>query len=753
MSKTLATNEALLRQILLEDGQAIDPAVTGFTAPIGSLLDQHGVYPTTPTNLHLKSGAGDHDWLKQNLTGIRTYNIKDPVYGAIGDGVADDTAAINLAITACNAAGGGVVYIPPGSYKVTKNVVPPSLAAEYVSFFLSDAHNITFLGDGEASKIVFADNTAGVFWDGFYVTNGSTNISWRDLSMDGSAMVTTPANNAMVQVVALAANPLVGMTNFSMQGCTIGPCSGVGYFVNTTDLAHLITNVRAHENTIDGSVSGGANGAGVGGAALTWSTFFNHAICSHNYALGGPGELTSASVRITSNGVALGSSVWDWHVNGNHFSRPATDTTVANLLVADGAEMNHNTFTSVAGGVTCSANSLNNRSVRGNVAVLSGATNGGLTAGQHGANGQSTVARGNVVARLGYTGTPSGTLTVNNLAHTGSTVGFLNNIAEGGTTASNLLITTNGPTGAGAVVANGNIAVSHDTLVNAGVGISTNIGANAGPSAVSVVGNLVIVAEGNPVLNAVTSSAGAGNNTRLTDISANLFAGTIRGVSVINGIRSEWISARVNNHLPANAAGDVNPPGGNAGYTAGGNAGGSPQIMASLATMIGNVMASKGSLGCNTAGTQGTTLFYKQTDDATPAGGTAGWMGIAGYELTFGVLAGSTTATALFYGGGMGLAAPIATEIQYAMPRPGALRNLRLRTVAGTGSGTCTFSVRKNGVATGIGFTINNTATTGTDTTNSVAVVRGDLVSFQVTKTGTITTAQTLVRAVMELAS
>jgi hypothetical protein len=44
------------------------------------------------------------------------YNVND--YGAVGNGVADDTAAINAAISAANTAGGGVVYIPQGTYLI-----------------------------------------------------------------------------------------------------------------------------------------------------------------------------------------------------------------------------------------------------------------------------------------------------------------------------------------------------------------------------------------------------------------------------------------------------------------------------------------------------------------------------------------------------------------------------------------------------------------------------------------------------------
>src|SRR4051812_30364324 len=37
-------------------------------------------------------------------------------HGALGDGATNDTPAINAAIDACNAAGGGTVYFPPGTY-------------------------------------------------------------------------------------------------------------------------------------------------------------------------------------------------------------------------------------------------------------------------------------------------------------------------------------------------------------------------------------------------------------------------------------------------------------------------------------------------------------------------------------------------------------------------------------------------------------------------------------------------------------
>src|SRR5690606_15260052 len=48
-------------------------------------------------------------------------NVK--TYGAKGDGVTDDTEAIQKAIDACFAAGGGIVFFPEGKYIISAPVV------------------------------------------------------------------------------------------------------------------------------------------------------------------------------------------------------------------------------------------------------------------------------------------------------------------------------------------------------------------------------------------------------------------------------------------------------------------------------------------------------------------------------------------------------------------------------------------------------------------------------------------------------
>lgn len=52
------------------------------------------------------------------------YNVKD--FNAKGDGVTDDTTAIQNAVNACSEAGGGIVFIPAGKYYISTTITIPS---------------------------------------------------------------------------------------------------------------------------------------------------------------------------------------------------------------------------------------------------------------------------------------------------------------------------------------------------------------------------------------------------------------------------------------------------------------------------------------------------------------------------------------------------------------------------------------------------------------------------------------------------
>lgn len=78
----------------------------------------NGTYVPT----HAETGY-DVSKLNDTLTrlGEREHNVKAEPYGAVGNGIVDDYAAITAAITAANTVG-GTVYFPPGTYKVSQTL-------------------------------------------------------------------------------------------------------------------------------------------------------------------------------------------------------------------------------------------------------------------------------------------------------------------------------------------------------------------------------------------------------------------------------------------------------------------------------------------------------------------------------------------------------------------------------------------------------------------------------------------------------
>lgn len=99
----------------------------GALAKIGDLND---LTTTNKDNLvsainELRSGdIINYDALDTRITALESattiyYNVKD--YGAVGDGVTDDTAAINTAVNLANTTG-GIVFFPRGQYYVTDTI-------------------------------------------------------------------------------------------------------------------------------------------------------------------------------------------------------------------------------------------------------------------------------------------------------------------------------------------------------------------------------------------------------------------------------------------------------------------------------------------------------------------------------------------------------------------------------------------------------------------------------------------------------
>lgn len=107
-----------------------------------------------------------------------TVSVKD--YGAVGDGVANDTVAIQAALDYLNSIGGGRLYFPKGVYTVNK---------------LTTYSNIWLCGDGRDNTVIKlrnAQNTDllyGALSDTRWLTAaavGNTNTGLFDITLDGN---------------------------------------------------------------------------------------------------------------------------------------------------------------------------------------------------------------------------------------------------------------------------------------------------------------------------------------------------------------------------------------------------------------------------------------------------------------------------------------------------------------------------------------------------------------------------------------
>lgn len=252
---------------------AVDSVATSINATSGADFPATGKFTiVVDSEIMLVTGVAGTTWTVQRgfegsaasahsvnapITGVLTRaslfsaNAVDArSFGALGDGATNDAAAIQAAIDAASAAGGGEVFIPDGTSMLGSSLNVPA--------------NTTLRGSGVTSilKLMAAVNAPAVILSG-------AGAEVRDLKIDG---------NRPAQTVALVAQGVsMEADNTTVDNCTItnllaagidaedrshlritnnkiDNTSYIGIFVHAT--AAVISNILVQGNTVDRTVEG-----------------------------------------------------------------------------------------------------------------------------------------------------------------------------------------------------------------------------------------------------------------------------------------------------------------------------------------------------------------------------------------------------------------------------------------------------------------------------------------------------------------
>lgn len=138
------------------------------------------------------------------------YDVTNPAYGAVGDGVTDDRVAIQAAIDAANAAGGGVVWFPNGTYRVTRTSVGNE-GALYLK------GNVWLLGEARTGAIIkLADNQSS--FTRVIRISSQADIRISNLTIDGNKAGTSVPEEHMAGIFPSDTTRLL-VDHVTMQNC------------------------------------------------------------------------------------------------------------------------------------------------------------------------------------------------------------------------------------------------------------------------------------------------------------------------------------------------------------------------------------------------------------------------------------------------------------------------------------------------------------------------------------------------------
>lgn len=370
---------------------------------------------------------------------LNWFNVKD--YGAKGDNTTNDTAAIQAALNACNAVGGGTVYLPRGNYKINAaltmynhirllgdgdfvtNIAQTSttangLVGSSLIYVAIESLRLTGPGSGTGEGIFFSTEFDYCLMKDVTVTDwGSTGIEIEQPIVSNFTRVTSRLNGGAgfyIHGTGTGAG-----TSISMDSCWAHDNQSNGYSFNNMTYCAMVAcaadnqvNAGKAGYLIDGCdafslVGCGSEGNNIGikfngGTTHAVTGFFCYATPATGIGIYVAGGCTNVQlISIVESLPNAGATAWVQVDSGCSATVQGSVSTTANVLAA-----NTTVLASNSSGVRSYPNGLSTTALNMNSGKVTSLANG--TASGDAVNYSQLSSRGVSVTDFGAVGTNSG---------------------------------------------------------------------------------------------------------------------------------------------------------------------------------------------------------------------------------------------------------------------------------------------------------------------------------------------------------
>src|SRR5678815_1376715 len=235
--------------------------------------------------------------LQEAAAGRQLYNVRDDLYGALGDGVTDDVTAIQAAITAAHNAGGGWVFFPGGNYRIATpltwyadvSLIGCGSKASVITMDSATADHFNASGVAAPRTIVMglsfthAQACSGIIFD---LTSTDRQHLFIDcllghIGLSQGALMDNPGTSARIHFMSCtfqtkATGIVVEDGRFTNCSFALGSSSGTNYLLRCTGDLH-VESCKFDLSSVTGATVAAINVGSTNQAAIVGCHFLNSA--------------------------------------------------------------------------------------------------------------------------------------------------------------------------------------------------------------------------------------------------------------------------------------------------------------------------------------------------------------------------------------------------------------------------------------------------------------------------------------------